>query len=128
MPHLSIEYSENLEQRVDFSTLCELLRRTAIDTGIFPVLGIRVRAYPCRHYAIADGAPDRGFIDISVRLRGGRPLAARKQATEAIFAAAKDHLDPVLSTFPMALSMEMRNIDPELSPKCNSIRDFITGE
>ena len=35
--------------------------------------------------------------------------------------AAKKFLKPVLDTSPFALSMEMRNIDPELSPKINSI-------
>ncbi len=127
MPHFSFEYSANIEQEVDISLLCNLLRQEGLKTGIFPLAGIRVRAICCHHYSIADGSPDHAFIDISVRLRGGRSIEARKKATAEIFAAVEAHLESVLTSRPLALSFEMRNIDPELSPKQNSIRNFIAG-
>ena len=68
---------------------------------------------------------ENGFIDISVRLRGGRNLETRKKATEHIFSVAEKFLKPILEKYPFALSMEMRNIDPELSPKVNSIPNFM---
>ena len=123
MPHFSIEYSANLEAHVDMAAFCEHLRKAGIETGVFPLAGIRVRAIRCDHYAIADGDPDHGFIDISVRLRAGRTLEARKRATEEIFQAARTFLADVIESRPIALSLEMRDIDPELSPKLNTIRD-----
>lgn len=128
MPHFHIDYSANLETVVDFSELCQVIRRAALETGVFPMAGIRVRATPCPHYAIADGAPEHGFIDLSVRLREGRPLDTRKAATAAIFKAAQTYLAPLMARQPVALSMEMRNIDAELSPKAGSIRDFLQTE
>ena len=125
MPHLSIEYSANLESDVDMGALCERLRVAGIATGIFPLAGIRVRALRCDHYAIADGRPEHGFIDISVRLRGGRPMDKRKTATAEIFAAAEEFLADVIATKPIALSLEMRDIDPELSPKLYTIRNYV---
>ena len=125
MPHFSIEYSANMEAHVDIAALCETLRIAGIETGLFPEAGIRVRAIRCETYAIADGNPQNGFIDISVRLRAGRPLDARKAATAHIFAAAEQFLQPVIDQHPVALSFEMRDIDPELSPKVNSIRKFL---
>ena len=44
MPHLSIEYSANLEARVDISGLCEALRQAAAEIETFPLAGLRVRA------------------------------------------------------------------------------------
>ncbi|MFZ2100414.1 MAG: 5-carboxymethyl-2-hydroxymuconate Delta-isomerase [Oricola sp.] len=125
MPHIMVDYSANMEEAVDIAALCEVLRRTGIETGVFPMAGIRVRAFRADHVAIADGDPRHGYIDISVRLRGGRSFEARKEATERLFAAAKAFLDPVIASMPMALSMEMRDIDPELSPKLNTIRDHL---
>ena len=125
MPHFHIDYSANLETVVDFTDFCHVIRRAALQTGVFPLAGIRVRATPCPHYAIADGAPEHGFIDLSVRLREGRPLDTRKAATAAIFEAARAYLAPVMARQPVALSMEMRNIDAALSPKTGSIRDFL---
>lgn len=128
MPHISIEYSDNLNEHMDMSELCELMRQSAIQTGLFPLAGIRVRAIACDHYAIADGHSDRYFIDIAVRLRAGRPLDKRKEATALLFETAQTHLSKLLASMPLALSMEMRDIDPELSPKTNSIRQFIGGD
>ncbi|QKV20301.1 5-carboxymethyl-2-hydroxymuconate Delta-isomerase [Oricola thermophila] len=125
MPHIIIDYSANLENSVDMPALCDLLRRTGIETGVFPMAGIRVRAIRADHVSIADGNPHHGYIDISIRLRGGRTFEAKKAATEKLFAAAKSFLDPVIATRPVALSMEMRDIDPELSPKLNTIRDHL---
>ena len=128
MPHLVVEYSKNLDNGVDIAGLCEKLRIAALATGEFPEAGIRVRARKCEVYAIADGQLDAGFIDISVRLRGGRSLEVRKKATAEIFVAAESFLEPIFDTRPLALSMEMRDIDPELSPKRSSIRAFMTPE
>jgi len=127
MPHIIIEFSANVEPDVDMSALCKSLLDTATTIDAFPNPGIRVRASQVDHYAIADGDPKHGFIDISVRLRGGRSLEVRKQAVAQLFESAKQELAPVMAKRPLALSMEMRDIDPELSPKLSTIRDHLEG-
>ena len=128
MPHLAIAYSSNLESALDMSALCDWLRRAAVEIEAFPFASVRVRAFATNHYSITDGNPDHGFIDISVRLRGGRSLEVRKAATATIFEAAKRFLEPVMATRSIALSLEMRDIDPELSPKAGNIRDHLPPE
>ena len=125
MPHLSFQYSANVEQWVDLHQFCRVLRDAAVATNVFPLAGIRVRGVRCNHCEIADGSMEMGFIDISVRLRGGRELEVRKQATQSIFEAAESFLAPVLDRRPLALSLEMGDIDPNLSPKVSSIRRFL---
>jgi len=66
-----------------------------------------------------------GYIDISVRLREGRELEIREKAVNHIFDAAHAFLISVMEAHPVALSIEMRNIDAALSPKINSIRNFM---
>jgi 5-carboxymethyl-2-hydroxymuconate isomerase len=125
MPHFQLEYSGNLEEVVDMGALCEHIRATAATIETFPMPGIRVRALRVDHYAIADGNPKHGFIDISIRLRGGRPDDVKQDATQRIFDAVKSYLEPVLAVHPVALSLEMRDIDPALSPKTGTIRDHL---
>ncbi len=125
MPHIQIDYSPNLEDRLDMAGLCAALRDAAAATGVFPPAGIRVRATACTHVVIADGNPRHGFVDISVRLRGGRTLEARKAATAQIFAAAETFCADLMASAPFMLSLEMRDIDPELSAKASSIRDYL---
>ncbi len=125
MPHLMIDYSANLDDAVDMTAFCDAVRVAAIETGVFPTAGIRVRAMRCEAYSIADGDPKHAYIDISVRLREGRDLETRKRATEHVFAAARSYLEPVMAERSMALSLEMRNIDAELAPKYSTIRDHL---
>ncbi|UUP18684.1 5-carboxymethyl-2-hydroxymuconate isomerase [Nitratireductor thuwali] len=125
MPHIQIEYSANLEQTVDISGLCEEIRATAVAIDIFVMAGVRVRAMRADHCAIADGDPKHGFVDISIRLRGGRPAVQRQDATQRIFDAARAFLEPAMARHSIALSLEMRDIDPELSPKAGTIRDHL---
>lgn len=125
MPHLIVDYSANMEERTDMAGLCNALRVAAIETGVLPMPGVRVRAFRADHVSIADGAEHHGYVDISVRLRGGRPDAAKKAATDHIFAAAQAWLAPAMAVHPIALSLEMRDIDPDLSPKTGTIRDHL---
>ncbi len=125
MPHFHVEYSGNLEDRIDMGGLCDCIRATAAEIDTFPLAGIRVRAIRVDHYAIADGNPKHGFIDISIRLRAGRSQAVKKDATQRIFEAARTYLESAMSQHSIALSLEMRDIDPDLSPKTGTIRDHL---
>ncbi len=127
MPHIQIDYSPNLEARLDIAGLCVVLRDAAVATGVLPLAGIRVRAIRVDHVVIADGNPDHAFLDIAVRLRGGRSAEAKAKATEIIFAAAQAYCAGVMATSSFMLSMEMRDIDPSLSPKASSIRKYLPG-
>ena len=127
MPHIVVDYSANMEERVDMAAFCDVLRRAAIETGVLPLAGVRVRAFRADHFSIADGDPAHGYIDISLRLRGGRDLATRKAATAHVFAAAEAFLAPAMARHSIALSFEMRDIDPDLSPKTGTIRDHLKG-
>ncbi len=128
MPHFSIEYSANLEPRVDMKELCEVVRKAAAETGIFPIGGIRVRAIRCEHYAIADGKTDYGFLAMLLRLGEGRDLPARQKAGEHVFQALSRHLDPVFANSKFALSFDMQINDAATSWKRNNIHDALKAE
>lgn len=125
MPHFIVEYSGNLEDALDIGALCEVIRATAAGIDTFPMPGIRVRAFSADHWAIADGDPKHGFIDISIRLRAGRAPEVKQAAAAEVFEAVRVFLSPVMAQRSLALSLEMRDIDPDLSPKTGSIRDHL---
>lgn len=121
MPHLSIEYSSNLDGRVDFPALCDRVLATIMETGLFELGAVRVRAFRAEAYAIADRLPENAFIDMSFRIGTGRSAAEKKLAGERIFAAVTDELSPLFATPHFALTLEIREIDPDLSWKKNAI-------
>ena len=128
MPHFTIEYSANLDAKVDIAEIVELVRTAAIETGIFPVGGIRVRAIRCDTYAIADGRDGFGFLAMLLRIGEGRDLPARKRAGQHIFDKLSHFLDPLFGNEGFALSFDMQINDKETSWKRNSIHDLLIAE
>jgi 5-carboxymethyl-2-hydroxymuconate isomerase len=125
VPHLLIEYSANLEAQVDFPRLLGALRDAALGTGVFPLGGIRLRAYRAEHYLIADGYAENAFLHITLRIRHGRELETRRRACETIFAAACAELQPVYEREPLGISLEMQEIGPEFTYKKNNLHEYV---
>lgn len=121
MPHLTVEYSSNLDSRADVGQLCQRLLKVVLETGLFEIGAVRVRALRCEHYAIADRVPENAFVDLNFRIGAGRAAEDRKRAGEAIFAAASEALASLFETPHFALSLEIREIDPDFSWKRNAI-------
>ena len=128
MPHLTIEYSANIEPAVDMPAFCRAMRDAMVETGIFPLGGIRVRAFPCETYVIADGDPSLGYLNMICKIGAGREEAVRLKAAEEIYAAAEVFLKPVVPG-PFALSLDMVELDPVTSLKrFNTIHEHLKGK
>jgi len=128
MPHFSIEYSANLDSRVDMNALCALISDTILGTGLFEVGAVRVRAFRAEAYSVADRLPENGFIDMSFRIGAGRSAEEKQRTGEAIFSAVGAYLAPLFTTPHFALSLEIREIDPDLSWKKNAIHPRLRGK
>lgn len=125
MPHILIEYSANLEGQLDFPAVLTALGDAAVATGVFPVGGIRIRAYAANHYRIADGHPDNAFIHVLLKVGHGRDAATRRRACEAIFGRLSERLESLYQRLPLGISLEMQEIDPVLTFKRNNLHDYV---
>ncbi len=128
MPHIHIDYSRTLEERLDVPGLLAVLVDAAAASGVFPLAGIRARAVAADHVLLADGAQTHAYLDVSIRIGAGRDAATKTRALDLIFAAADRYCRPVMDTSSLMLSMELREIDAELSRKTSSIRTYLAGE
>jgi 5-carboxymethyl-2-hydroxymuconate isomerase len=121
MPHLVILYTPQLDRETDMGALCRTLADTMIaqrdETGkpVFPVAGTRVLAYPAAHHAVADGGAaaraqgkgDCAFAYFNLRMGRGRSDAVKQRAGEALVAAAREHLAPLLARRPLGLTLQI---------------------
>ena len=121
MPHLTIEYSANLDMRTDMQTLCLSLHRALLESRLFELGAVRVRALRAEHYVIADRAPDNAFADIRLRLGQGRTALERKHLGDRLIEVAALHFADLLARPHFALSLEVVEIDGTFSWKNNSI-------
>jgi 5-carboxymethyl-2-hydroxymuconate isomerase len=121
MPHISLEYSPNIAEHVAMQQLCDTLRLAAIETGIFPTSGIRVRAFKADFVSIADGLAAHGFLDCVVKIGAGRDEATRVRVSKHLFAALEVAMQPAFSAMTLGLSFEIREITPETAHKIKNI-------
>ena len=121
MPHLILDYSANLEATIDLSALCRLLNRTLFETKLFELGAIRVRAVRSEAYAIADDVPQNAFLDANLRIGLGRTAEEKRWVGEALFEAMTGFFKSQLAAPHFALSLEIREIDADLSWKKNAI-------
>lgn len=126
MPHLRIEYSPGLADRVDIDGLCRTAYDAMQQTGIFPLAGIRVRAFCADHCIVADDHPDNDFAAIYMTVGAGRATDTLQQAGQHIFAALQAYLADALAAPHFALSLDIRVSDPVLSWKDTPIHNRLT--
>ncbi len=104
MPHLVILYTPNLDAATDMTALCRALAdamlavRDEDGKQVFPTGGTRVLAFPAAHFAVADGQRDYAFVYLNLRMGTGRSAATQKRAGDVVLATAKAHLDPLMAT------------------------------
>lgn len=121
MPHVSMEYSSNLEDKVDMAAVCRVAKRAMMETGLFDLGAVRVRAIRCDHHAIADEVPENAFLAVLARIGAGRSMEEKARVGETLNAALIDALNPLFATPHFALSIDILENNPALSWKQNTI-------
>ena len=125
MPHLTVEYTANLDRSLNVPELVDTLHTVAASIEAFPLAGIRTRAVRIEHFRFADGHPDNAWVHLVLRIAHGRTLAVKQAAGERIFKVLCDYLAPLGADTPLAVSFEIQEMDPDLNYKHGNIRDYM---
>ena len=125
MPHLIVEYSDNLEDRIDLDGLLDRLYEVSVGYQTFPLGGLRIRAEKRERYRIADRHPENGFVHITVKIRAGRSLELRRQIAEGLFQAACGYLETAFRESRLAISLNIQELHAELNYNQNNLHEHI---
>ena len=125
MAHIVVEYSRNLESRIAIHDLLRKVHEAALQSGVFEIGGLRTRAEPRDVYLIADGHQDNAFVAVTARIGHGRDAETRKRAAQMIFDALCDHLAKIYENAPLAISLELQEMDPQTSLKKNNLHAIV---
>jgi 5-carboxymethyl-2-hydroxymuconate isomerase len=127
LPHFTIEYSSNLEPDIDLRAIVDAVHQCAVDSGLFKIGGIRVRTLRHDIYKIADGNPENAFMHIRANILEGRSVADRERLGNATIAAVDKLLTNAGKKRGIALSVEISEIDSNMSFKKNALHAQIAG-
>lgn len=123
MPHITVEYSANLEAQVSPRRLIDAIHRAALETSVFPIGGLRTRAERRDVYAVADGDPDNAFVAVVARIGEGRDAATRKRVAAALMAVLEAETVEAFRTRGLGLTVEVQEIDGTASLKTNNLHE-----
>jgi 5-carboxymethyl-2-hydroxymuconate isomerase len=121
MPHFVIEYSANLEPDIDLRGIVDAVHKSAVESGLFKIGGIRVRTLKHEIYKIADGNPEHAFLHVRANILEGRSVEDRERLGSMTIAAVDALLANAHKRRGIALSVEVSEIDHNMSFKKNSL-------
>ena len=128
MAHAIVEYSANLEDKVDLDNLISTVHEACLNTGVFPLTGMRTRGARRDYYKIANGKIDACFIHLQLKLGPGREEEVKKKAMEKVFEALRAFVQPLMDTSPLALSIEVFELPAVLRVNKHNLADYVSSE
>ena len=108
MPHVIVEYTDNLTPHTDIQSLLNKMSQVLIERGdTYPVGGIRVRAHKVTEYRIADGKEEDAFVHAILKIGKGRSEETKQATCEELFEVMKEHFASIYEEKYLALSLEL---------------------
>lgn len=120
MPHITLEFSQGVDEVVAVPEVVDAVHRAALDSGVFPVGGIRTLARISPYSRVFDGAAENGFIQINVRIAPGRSLELRQKLARDLLAAAEAGAGALFARGPAGIQLEITEFDPQMSVRRNT--------
>lgn len=108
MPHLTLEYTDNLDFEVQ--PLLARLHEEVVATGAINLKGIKSRAIRHTQYRIADGDPQYAFVHVGLLIREGRPVEIQKEATRRVMAVLKETFGFRFEKEHLSLSVDLKEM------------------
>jgi 5-carboxymethyl-2-hydroxymuconate isomerase len=108
MPHLTLEYTDNLS--FDVQALLARLHEKLVATGAVNLKGIKSRAIRHTEYRLADGNPDYAFVHVGLLIREGRPLEIQQDAARRVMAVLEETFGQRFKTGYLSLSVDIKEM------------------
>ena len=133
MPHVVVQYTANLDPEARIDALCTALaeiivaQRDGAGARVCPIGGTRVLAYPTPHFAVADGAPDRAFVYLNVRIAAGRERALVAATGEAMMAVVRGHFAELFASRAVGITLQIDEGQPVFDAKHSNLHPLFEG-
>ena len=119
MPHLTLEYTANLE--FEIQPLLARLHEELVATGAVNLKGIKSRAVRHEEYRIADGDPEYAFVHVGLLIREGRPVEVKQEATRRVLEVLKSVFGERLESGFLSLSVDLQEMPEGIARTLHNI-------
>ena len=119
MPHLTLEYTDNLEFAIQ--PLLARLHQELVATGAVNLKGIKSRAVRLTDYRIADGNPDYAFVHVGLLIREGRPVEVQQEAARRVMNVLKETFGQRYENGYLSLSVDIKEMGEGIAQTLHNI-------
>jgi 5-carboxymethyl-2-hydroxymuconate isomerase len=108
MPHITFEYSDNLE--VDTRKFFAALHERLTATGIVASKGLKSRALRFDDWYISDGSEEYAFAHLNMLIRGGRSAEEKERLTREAIAVLEETFAERRENGYLSLSVDIKEM------------------
>ena len=108
MPHLVLEYSNNIEEKESFENLFYQLHQILVTVCSATLESCKSRAIPCEIYYIGDGNSKNAFVHLDICLAAGRSLEVRKEVGRQMLEVLGEYFLKSLKNLNLQITVESR--------------------
>ena len=122
MPHLTLEYTDNLQ--LDVQPLLARLHAELVATGAVNLKGIKSRAIRHSAYRIADGNEEYAFVHVNLLIREGRPFEVQRDAAQRVMDVLKETFGDRFEKGYLSLSVDIKEMRDGIAQTFHNIPDL----
>ena len=122
MPHLTLEYTDNLS--FEIQPLLARLHADLVATGAVNLKGLKSRAVRRTDYRIADGNPDYAFVAVSLLIREGRPPEVQREFAQRVMDVLKETFGDRFENGYLSLSVDIKEMREGIAQTFHNIPEI----
>ncbi|MFK8012025.1 MAG: 5-carboxymethyl-2-hydroxymuconate Delta-isomerase [Marinicellaceae bacterium] len=110
MPHLTLEYTQNLKVDHEFSDLLNKMHQCIASIGAIKIENFKSRVYRAENFFIATGDENNGFVHLDVRFLEGRSQDVKQKIGEQMNQLLVDWFQPLNKALKLQITVEINDI------------------
>ncbi len=111
MPHLTLEYSDNLPAGLDLRGILERLNRVVAAEEAFLLTEVKGRAVPHGIFVVGAGDPKAVFVHLTVAILSGREVELRQRLSRQLLGTLREEFSLAYAERPCDLTVEIREME-----------------
>lgn len=111
MPHLTLEYTNNITQKIDTKAVFNQLHRVLETVGGVRIGNCKSRARVSEDFYIAEGKATDAFVHLDLRLLEGRSLALKRELGEHVLQVLNNHFTQAQGALDLQITVSIIDIE-----------------
>lgn len=112
MPHITLEYSNNIGRHSDTRLLFDNIHQLLANELPTELSTCKSRAVVCDNYWLGDGDINNAFAHLNIKVMSGRSVEKKTYLGHVLLEMMNQFFHPLTAGLDLQLSVEIQDLDP----------------